>query len=188
MVLTAGKPPLLTGTDSFLLTGARSGSIQTGSFFSVAGALPMRTLAFRHMAAALLFISLCLVPGVSRAGQGGVPLDPAPTFVAFTPASVAADPQDETFWVADRYLPRIAHLAHDGSLVSVFSASIYGGGPPFGLTFEGGGTGDYLYGSDPGFGRLARIDRLGNPFGWVSTVSLGISSPAGLAWDPSDGT
>src|SRR6266704_3244843 len=140
MVLTSGRPPLVTGLDSFLLTGARSASIQKGDFFLIAGAPPMRFRCSRHLAAVPLLILLCLVPELSLAGQGGIPLDPAPTFVAFTPSSVAADPQDETYWVADRYLPRIAHLGRDGSLLAVFPASMYGGGRPFGLTFEGGGA------------------------------------------------
>jgi DNA-binding beta-propeller fold protein YncE len=148
----------------------------------------MRILAFRHLAAMPLLLILCLVSERSLAGQGGVPLDPAPTFVAFTPASVAADPRDQTLWVADRYLPRIAHLARDGSLLAVFPASAYGGMRPSGMTFEGGAAGDYLYVSDPDIGRLVRVDRLGHPLGAIPTGPLGILSPAGLAWDPSDDT
>ncbi len=148
----------------------------------------MRMLAFLHPSAVPFLMVLCLVPEFSLAGQGGIPLDPAPTFVAFTPSSVAADPQDETYWVADRYLPRIAHLGRDGSLLAVFPASMYGGGRPFGLTFEGGVAGDYFYVSDPDAGRVARVDRHGNPSGGIPTGPLGILSPAGLAWDPSDDT
>lgn len=128
--------------------------------------------------------TFCLLPADDRSwgAPGAMPLDPVPVLVAFTPASVEIDPEDGSLWIVDRYLPRVAHLGADGALVASFSASLYGGGRPSGLAFEGP-DGSHLYVSDPDLRRVVRIERNGNASGSFSTDPFGMTAPADLAWD-----
>ena len=128
------------------------------------------------------WLTLLAIPRPFLAGPGRVPLDPVPAFVAFTPVAVEVDPRDQTLWLADQFLPRIAHLTPDGSPLSVVPVALYDGERPAGLAFEGSGA-DHLYVSDPDLQRLVRIDRQGSPAGSIPTGPLGISRPADLAWD-----
>ena len=52
-----------------------------------------------------------------------ISLDALPTLVIFTPVSVEWDPRDQTLWVADQYLPRIAHVEEDGAPISILPSA-----------------------------------------------------------------
>jgi len=97
------------------------------------------------------------------------------------------DPRDQTLWVGDQYLPRVAHIDRDGAPISTFSASQYAGGRITGVALEPNGTG-HLFISDPDFQRIVRVDPAGNLAGSFSTAGLGINDPADLAWDSRDGS
>jgi DNA-binding beta-propeller fold protein YncE len=131
----------------------------------------------------LAFLLVGPVAGPPRAAAQS--LDAIPTLVLFTPSSVEVAP-DDTLWIADRYLPRIAHTRQDGSPLSVFSTSRFGGGPPAGVT-QASGSG-YLFVSDPQIPRIVRVDFAGNAAGEFGTSALGIPNPADLAFDSRDGT
>jgi len=134
---------------------------------------------------AITAIVCLLLPDVRLLGApGAAPLDPVPVLVVFTPASVEMDPDDGSLWIVDRYLPRVAHMGADGAPVAVFPASLYGGGRPSGVAFEGP-DGSHLYVSDPDFHRVVRIDRNGDAAGSFSTDPFGMADPADLAWDAS---
>jgi sugar lactone lactonase YvrE len=105
----------------------------------------------------------------------------------FTPVSVEWDARDKTLWVADQYLPRVAHVEEDGAPISTFGAAAYSGGRIAGLALEPTGTG-HLFISDPDFQRIVRVDPTGSPAGSFSTAGLGITDPADLAWDSRDGS
>jgi DNA-binding beta-propeller fold protein YncE len=114
-------------------------------------------------------------------------LDSVPTLVIFTPVSVEWDPRDQTLWVADQYLPRIAHANAEGAPLAVFAASRYGGGRPAGVALDASGAG-HLFISDPDASRIVRVDLAGNPAGEFGTAGLGLGNPADLAWDVRDGS
>jgi len=116
-----------------------------------------------------------------------VSLDSVPTLVLFTPVAVEWDPRDQSLWVADQYLPRIAHTTLEGSPLSVFPTSSYGGGKPAGLALDPGGAG-HLFISDPDASRIVRVDLAGVAAGILPTAGLGIGNPADLAWDARDGS
>jgi DNA-binding beta-propeller fold protein YncE len=137
-----------------------------------------------RMLALVAVMCLLLPEAPTQGAPGATPLDPVPVLVAFTPASVEIDPEDGSLWIVDRYLPRVAHLEADGTLVAVFPASRYGGGRPSGIAFEGP-TGAHLFISDPDSRRVVRIDRNGNAAGSFSTDPFGMTDPADLAWDVS---
>src|SRR5881397_3212132 len=121
------------------------------------------------------FLLLCLA--ISTAfSTPPVSLDSLPTLVMFTPVSVDSDPRDHTLWVADQYLPRIAHIEGDRAPISVFAASRYGGGRPAGVALEPVGTG-HLFISDPDLLRIVRVDPSGNLAGAFGTSGLGIDNP-----------
>src|SRR5262245_26486424 len=116
-----------------------------------------------------------------------ISLDSIPTLNMFTPVSLEWDPRDQTLWVADQYLSRIAHLEEDGAPISAFAAARYAGGRIAGLALEPTGAG-HLFISDPDFQRIVRVDPMGNPAGSISTAVLGINDPTDLAWDSRDGS
>ena len=127
-------------------------------------------------------------PGLILASPApALSLDSVPTLVIFTPISVEWDPRDQTLWVADQYLPRIAHANAEGAPLSVFAASRYGGGRPAGVAFDASGAG-HLFISDPDASRIVRVDLAGNPAGAIGTAGLGLGNPADLAWDVRDGS
>ena len=80
---------------------------------------PPARRAGRAVVSAVLFSSLASIPIQSAPP---ISLDSVPTLVFFTPISVEWDPRDQTLWVADQYLPRIAHIDKDGAPISTFSA------------------------------------------------------------------
>ncbi len=138
----------------------------------------------RVAASALL---LCGLAATQAKATPPVSLDSVPTLVMFTPVSVEWDPRDQTLWVADQYLPRVAHVEEDGAPISAFASARYSGGRIAGIALEPTGTG-HLFISDPDFQRIVRVDPTGNPAGSVSTAELGITDPADLAWDSRDGS
>src|SRR5258705_10329469 len=92
----------------------------------------------RIAASALL---LCALAGKPAQATSPISLDSIPTLVVFTPVSVEWDPRDQTLWVADQYLPRIAHVEEDGAPISTFAAARYAGGRIAGVALEPTGTG-----------------------------------------------
>ena|GEM_PF-2976483 len=145
---------------------------------------PPARRAGRAVVSAVLLSSLASIPIQSAPP---ISLDSVPTLVFFTPISVEWDPRDQTLWVADQYLPRIAHIDRDGAAISTFAASQYAGGRIAGVALEPNGAG-HLFVSDPDFQRIVRVDPAGNLAGSISTAGLGITDPADLAWDPRDGS
>jgi hypothetical protein len=142
----------------------------------------------RRKSLRFLAVALWLSPtAVALLGApGGMPLDPVPTLVVFTPVSVEVDPVDQSLWVVDQYAARVVHFASDGSPAAAIPASRYGGGRPAGITLAGA-TGELFLVSDPDSSRIMRIDRSGNPSGSFSTLPFGIDAPADLAWDAAAG-
>jgi len=138
----------------------------------------------RVAASALLLCSFAASPVLATPA---IPLDSVPTLVIFTPVSVEWDPRDQTLWVADQYLPRVAHMEQDGSPISTFAASKYAGGRISGIALQPTGVG-HVFISDPDYQRIVWVDPAGNPAGSFSTAPLGITDPADLAWDPRDGS
>src|SRR5258705_5533693 len=129
---------------------------------------PPARRAGRAVVSAVLLSSLASIPIFSAPPLS---LDAVPTLVFFTPISVEWDPRDQTLWVADQYLPRIAHIAGDGAPISTFSASQYSGGRIAGVALEPNGAG-HLFISDPDFQGIVQGDPVGNLSGSIRTAGL----------------